>query len=186
MNLIIRDFRKNLSVVKKIQDVHTDSISQIKFYGNILLSGSDDGCINKYNLGAKEDDDLLEEVLNTEDAVKKFGFFEKTKFVYTLSYTHTLSIWDWTTNKKLISVDRENFKSDVFIDVHFSSSNAFLFTGQFSGEFDLYKLNDSLKGEKISNFKGHQGPVSSVWTNEKVILSGGEDGYLLLWETIKN
>lgn len=86
----------------------------------------------------------------------------------------------------LISVDRQNFKSDVFIDVHFSPTNAYLFTGQFSGEFELYKLNDSLKGEKVSSFKGHQGPVSCVWTNEKVILSGGEDGTLLLWEPIKN
>jgi WD40 repeat protein len=178
--IILGEIGKQLKIKKKLAEYHTDYICQVKFYGKFLLSGSDDGCVNMFDLTIDNDDDILIEVLNTEDGILKFGFL-KNKYLYVLTHTHTLTIYDWQNNKKLLSVDRTAFKADYFVDVNFSGNNALLFTGTFDGNVCAYKLDDKLQGECIAVLKGHEGHVKCAWTNGKCIITGGDEGKLILW-----
>lgn len=178
--IVIGDIRKSLAVAKRLGDYHSDIIRQVKFYGKHLLSGSDDECVNMFDLNQQDEDDILVEVLRTDDSVMKFGFFEN-KFLYVLSHTHTLGIFDWTTNKKLISVNRQDYKVDYFVDVHFSSSSAYLFSGSFNGDIQMWKMRNDLKGDQIATFKGHSGQVCCSWMNDQCIITGGDDGKIILW-----
>jgi hypothetical protein len=114
--------------MSRIKDMHIDIVRQLKStQQNILFSGSDDGCLNKYDLTLPADD-MLVEVLNVNNGIKKFNFVNEN-ILHIMSHTHTASIWDVSKSIELSSIDRTDLSWDYLIDATFSNGSWNFFGG---------------------------------------------------------
>eukprot|EP01080_Neovahlkampfia_damariscottae_P001603 gene1603-12728_t len=184
-DIIVGDLRKFTQPTHRIKDMHCDIVRQVNFIGNNLISASDDGCINQYDLSTTNEDDLLIDVLNIGNGIRKFGFCNDS-IVHVLTQTHSLSLWNIKNNKEIISIDRNQLSCDYLFYSDFSMNQINLYGGFESGDFFLISLNEELKQkDSIKFMNGHSDYVECAWTNSNVFLSGADDGKLILWKQTK-
>ena len=90
------DLRKN-QIVGSFNEVSQEDILSLQFSpsdASKIFSGGEDGIIIEFNLLAGNSDEAFESAINTEQPVAKFGFFDTSKFIYSISQISTLSIWN--------------------------------------------------------------------------------------------
>ena len=157
------------------EDFHTEDINQLAFHPmdpNTILTGSEDGLICVLTPSAEEQDEWLQNVINIENPVSRFGFFgPSAQFLWALSTVETLSLWNIDECERLSDFSQirdnltrsANMPIDYLIDAHYdaSSQRLFLAAGTNAGELVLSHINRT----EIQPFgKGHvqNKPVQST------------------------
>lgn len=89
------------SKMMEITAAHTDAITQLYFHpsnSHMLLSGGEDCMVCQWDLSVDDMEDALDLVLSVNQPVSKMGFFGPSgRFLYSLSASETLSLWDLET-----------------------------------------------------------------------------------------
>lgn len=148
------------------EDFHTEDINQLAFHPqdpNTILTGSEDGLICVIQPSAEDQDEWLQNVINIENPVSRFGFFgPSAQFLWALSTVETLSLWNIEECERLSDFAhiRDNLSRsanqtiDYLVDAHYdaASQRLFLAAGTNEGELVLSHINRT----EIQPFcKGH-------------------------------
>lgn len=153
--------RTTKKIVTTFEDTHALDVLQIKFnpsYPNALVSGSEEGNLNVFDLTSTIDEvESFVGALNLNTALAKFGYFENDHSkAWCLSGTETVHWWDWKgscdpqsqvgagvfaeslTAREALRIGHE--PSDYIIDCYFNPASQSLFTiaGDISGTMVVY------------------------------------------------
>ncbi|XP_078688689.1 WD repeat-containing protein 89-like isoform X1 [Branchiostoma floridae x Branchiostoma belcheri] len=96
-NLVLWDSRTG-QIVHTYPDSHSDDITQVKFHPYMphkMATGSTDGLISIFDVRQSDEDDAVENVLNTESSVSRIGWYgPNTDKLYCVTHVETLQLWD--------------------------------------------------------------------------------------------
>lgn len=152
--LYLWDLRSQQALASN-EDFHTEDINQIGFHPlrpATFFTASEDGLICELNTADPDQDEWLQNVLNTENPVSRFGFFgPKADYLWSLSCVETLSLWnidecervsDFANIRDHLSV-AANMPIDYLIDAHYDQQQqrVFLATGCNTGDLVLAHVN---------------------------------------------
>ncbi|XP_066290396.1 WD repeat-containing protein 89-like isoform X2 [Branchiostoma lanceolatum] len=96
-NVVFWDSRTG-QIMHTYPDSHSDDITQVNFHPSIphkLASGSTDGLISIFDVRQSDEDDAVENVLNTESSVSRIGWYgPNSDKLYCVTHVETLQLWD--------------------------------------------------------------------------------------------
>ena len=154
MNNFPKDFLKNFS------EIHTDSITQIKFHpqGNLIISGSDDCTIKIFDSKTKNNHSILKGSLNGISSLDLTN-----QHIISTSNEYITRLWN-ISKSKLVHTFHEHrniVRSSIFLN-----SQKF-----FSSSFDkMIKLWDIDYGKSIQTFQsGIDEPIFQVSKNSTML-----------------
>lgn len=137
------------------EEFHTEDINQIAFHPlnpTTFFTGAEDGLICEIKPEDPDQDEWLQNVINIENPLSRFGFFgPQAEYVWALSCVETLSLWhleecdrisDFSQIRDALSVSA-HMTIDYLIDAHYDqkSQRVFLATGCNDGELVLSHVN---------------------------------------------
>ncbi|CAG9762161.1 unnamed protein product [Ceutorhynchus assimilis] len=177
---------------------HTDDITQVKFNpddSNMLLSGSTDGLINTYNLAESNEDDALQQCLNTEELVEQLEWFwERQQWkISCITSSNNLQLWEVDGaepykrfNRDTIAGNIKKNANKVYVaKVHPASNSLIILTGSNGKEGKSFRSLQISNGNvnPALSFNENTQRVRASWYNEhtKLLLTGGEEGNLDIW-----
>eukprot|EP00002_Diphylleia_rotans_P004112 TRINITY_DN1296_c0_g1_i2.p1 TRINITY_DN1296_c0_g1~~TRINITY_DN1296_c0_g1_i2.p1 ORF type:complete len:343 (-),score=51.91 TRINITY_DN1296_c0_g1_i2:441-1469(-) len=192
-NLVSKDRRP----LRYYEDAHTDTVAQILFHpqdGNVFVSGSVDGLVSFYNVTIEDLDESLIQVINTENAVSKMGFFGPNReFLFATTNVETFSIWNAVQGDRILHLEtpREElgrvFGTEVnyIIGCHYSPSSdqLFILCGTVEGKMMIAQVSSNQFIPCQVAAGGHQDVVRSfAWDfTTSLLATGGEDSRLCIW-----
>jgi WD40 repeat protein len=171
--LFLWDLR-NQQLLAQNEDFHTEDINQIGFHPlnpSTFFTASEDGLICELNTQDPNQDEWLQNVLNTENPVSRFGFFgPQADYIWALSCVETLSLWnieqcervsDFANIRDGLSLSA-NMPIDYLIDAHYDQQQqrVFLATGCNTGDLVLAHVNRT----EIQPFSRARAPAASATT----------------------
>lgn len=137
------------------EEFHMEDINQIAFHpgdASMIYTAGEDGLICILKPEDPDQDEWLQNVINIENPVSRFGFFgPDAAYVWALSTVETMSLWhveecarisDFANVRHALSM-AANMTIDYLIDAHYeqSSQRLFLASGCNSGELILSHVN---------------------------------------------
>ncbi|XP_069494339.1 WD repeat-containing protein 89 isoform X2 [Ambystoma mexicanum] len=181
---------------------HNDDITQVCFHPsnpNLLVSGSTDGLVNVFDLNKQNEDDALIVTCNSDSSVSFVGWSGKAyNQIYCLTHDEGFYWWDLDQLDSqcpitLLNIQdsREKFNTGYgnleYLTGGFynpKSDMLFVLGGTHTGT--LHLLNGQTDGlHHWGTLQGgHSSTLRSFYWNheEQSLLTGGEDGQLLLWK----
>ena len=137
------------------EEFHTEDINQIAFHPfqtTTFFTGAEDGLICEIKPEDPDQDEWLQNVINIENPVSRFGFFgPKAEYIWALSCVETLSLWHIEECDRISDFAQirdhmtkaANMPIDYLIDAHYDqkSQRVFLATGCNTGELILSHVN---------------------------------------------
>jgi WD40 repeat protein len=201
------DLRMNSSGgIRKLgeySDIHTDMITQIKFHplrSTILTSAAEDGLICIYDTSVAAEEEAVMSILNTECPVRRYGFFgDNLEGLYSLSTVETASIWHFNSAQRISDFPniRETTGADYLVDCLYDPTSADrdalnLLVGKYDGlgyvvnvePNDLVPTSVRLTGGHIATIRCAKMFSRSTGGLSPLIITGGEDARLNVWESI--
>ncbi|ERL93726.1 WD repeat-containing protein 89 [Dendroctonus ponderosae] len=186
---------RNTALLGAYWESHTDDITQVKFHpndSNKLISGSTDKLINIYNLLESNEDDALQECLNTEALVEELQWFNVGKQwkISCVTSTNDLQLWETDGAEPYKCLSRV----DIASQIKKNPGNTYIAAIHplRNSLFALCGSNNSLRSLNISTHDLNSGfqclentqRVRSSWINEhtNLLLTGGEKGKLDVWK----
>ncbi|ELT89231.1 hypothetical protein CAPTEDRAFT_192356 [Capitella teleta] len=176
-------------------DSHSDTVSTIKFHetkATELLTGTEDGLVNLFDISESSEDEALLTTLNIETFVNRVGWCRPdSSQIFCLSDKLTLNVWEANDPyDDVISIDSEEVKNKVSDDVDYlidcfemeSSSKTFIAMGNNRGQIFIHSLEED-GYTKRHQLSGHANIVRALAWDEKSgnLWTGGEDSTLCLW-----
>jgi WD40 repeat protein len=160
--LFVWDLRTPGKAWVESEEFHTEDINALAFHPlddeqqtRTIFTGSEDGliCVLKPEPGS-EPDDWLDNVINIENPVRRFGFFgPRASWLWALSCVETLSLWNVDTCERVSDFTNirdaltrsANMAVDYLIDAHYDapSQRLFLASGTNDGQLVLSHVNKS-------------------------------------------
>lgn len=124
-NLLLFDIRK-VSPLAVYSDSHRDDVTQIQFHpskSNILASGSVDGLINVFNISECDEDEALENSLNTEKSIQTINWHPKGNmqidddddvgggdFLSCITHTNDFQLFDVDECEQIFQCERKKIR----------------------------------------------------------------------------
>ncbi|XP_031618501.1 WD repeat-containing protein 89 [Contarinia nasturtii] len=206
-NLLLFDVRK-VSSLAVYSDSHRDDLTQIHFHpskSNILASGSVDGLINVFNILESNEDDALENSLNTESSIQTINWHPKVimqiddevagDFISCITHTNDFQLFDVDEceqifeceRKKITKLIKRSSVSDCYlINCHTTAfGDIILLAGSnFNGGECLRSLTLHEKSFKPrNNFTDNKQIIRCSVFNPKdnTLITGGEGGIVTVW-----
>ncbi len=207
--IIFSDLRKPSAgtILGCYNQSHSDSITALKFHPNShdwLISGGEDGLVNVFDLRHTDEDDALQQSLNTESGgVNKVGWVWHLSFdasnancplVYGVTDDNRIKIWHAANGDELCRFENSSRREncEFAVDCFSSGSNVYLltcnsvgkpFVAEWSTEINKNRLTES-DFCSIGNAEDHNDIIHCLaWDSQRqLLLSGGEDGKLILHE----
>ncbi|KAK9480312.1 WD40-repeat-containing domain protein [Lipomyces japonicus] len=194
--VIVWDIRKPNTHLRAYLDSHSDDVTSVAFHSsirNLLLSGSTDGLVVKYDTTISDEDDAVMQVVNNGASIHSAGFLGDN--MYALSHMETFSIYRPTNKHDETEEEDINNQPILFGDIRepwdceyvVGVGKGYIAIGSNSSE----KLSlIALRGETVSVkerivLPGAHGEevARAVLVDERNarIFSGGEDGKLKVW-----
>lgn len=178
-----------------LPDGHTEDVTQLAFHPlnpAVLLSASDDGLVNVYNLEKEDAEEALEVVLNVEQPVARFGFYgPQGEMLYAITQVETLSLWHVERGERVASVDNVrgalsaaaggvtvDYVVDCFYDA--ATRSLFLAAGNWAGLLLVFLVRDDAL-VPVYRLDAHTAVVRDVAWHGSYLVSCGEDGLVCLW-----
>lgn len=177
-------------------EAHSEDITDIKFhpnYKNYLFSSSCDGLICGIDVNElPNQDDSIFCTLNCGNPISKFGFYgHHYSKLYAISDDEVLTTWSLDDNMDKISTfdglrqefSGESQRLEYLIDCSYDkkSDMLHLYGGDHSG--NLHKLDVGSKQIRFNSSiaQAHSGTVRCVCPRKSEIITGSEDGSIVLW-----
>ncbi|XP_073426973.1 WD repeat-containing protein 89 [Dendrobates tinctorius] len=203
--LVFWDGRYSLNTKSKeplgaYSESHNDDITQVRFHPtnpSLVATGSTDGLVNVFDIGADNEGDALTSTCNSDSSVNIVGWAGRDyKQVYCLTHNEGFLWWDLSqvdTEEPITLCKVEDVRENVggcHINYliggfyHESWNALFLLGGSHNGDISL--LNCVLG--RVAHLKtltgGHTDIVRSVYWcgGDDSLITGGEDAQLLLWK----
>lgn len=164
------------------------------FLNNKIITGGKDGTLGIYNLEGCVIN-LLNLIQSHKSEISKIDFDLRKNILVSSSYDKNLNIYDLNTFE--IKSKYLHCVSILCFSIHPNENVIVLGGGQDKmsvasskedGEFNIICIN-SLNSEKLFQFDSkHFGPINTIAfnLNSYGIISGGEDGYIHIWNYEKN
>mgnify|MGYP006077539455 CR=1 FL=1 len=176
-------------------DVHTDTISQVKFHPERsmeLVTGSEDGLICIFNTQVPEGEGAIVSILNTECPVRRVGYFgQNFDGLYCLSTIESVSVWHSTSAQRIAHFPeiRTDLDLDYLVDCNYDPSTDSLqvIGGDNNGIGHLISINP-FEVKKLSSFdNGHHSTIRCAigMGNATQFITGGEDGRVCIWNGVE-
>ncbi len=178
-------------------DCHSDAVTEMDFQKankDLLLTGSEDGLLCVADIGAPSDsDEVLLTAMNTGCSIRHMGYCSTPPRdeVYCCSGIETLSFWSDATGTQIADLGRvKDVNPDMdFAIGGFNSSigrGSFCFIlGNYEGRIALATATPQGRlVPKVVFLNGHVELTRtySVDTSLGIIVTGGEDGRIYLWD----
>jgi WD repeat-containing protein 89 len=190
---------KKSNKLGEYSDVHTDTVTQLKFStanAHILASGAEDGLIGLYNTSTADGDDAVSSILNTECPVRRIGYFgNNDEAMYCLSTTETASFWHCSTAQRVGDFPdiRAQLEADYLVDCMYDGTGDTLtvLAGSYGGSAKIAVVEPTalrVIGQLTS--EGHRATIrcSKNYTSNSLgmmrIVTGGEDSRLCSWNVL--
>ncbi|KAK5980613.1 WD40 repeat domain containing protein [Trichostrongylus colubriformis] len=180
------DLRKCTDPVLTIKESHSDSINTMAFMrdGQHLISGGSDGLLNIFNTSCSKEDEALQSTCSVGSSINRVGCLSK-RLIYAC------------TDDNKCSVFVPNAPDDVdYLFMRNGTEGRFLVDALKGGvderpvalvecdpEGTLYVRTVSKDGkhsEVVMEWKGHTDIVRSAAFNNRVLVTGGEDGKIVV------
>lgn len=207
------DLRKAGEILGSYVNSHTDAVTQVKFNNsNLLLSGSEDGLMYLFDTKQPTEELATQSIMNVSTSIRKIGFCQQqsstTPFVYCLTGSETMSIWDTNTTSCQHHFDHWNLRQNLTNEMHscVSSMPSSTTTTQISNETIDYLIDaywdDSThelqlaagtnngdvalftcteNSTQLMNHGGQAANASSLCWKTNHVLHGGHKGVVRAW-----
>lgn len=179
----LRNYGRSLGVYS---DCHTDLVTKVQFHPtnpSYLLSGSEDGLICCFNTAVPPQHNAVVSIMNTECAVRDFGFFgsnENYEGIYAISTVETLSLWHYPSAQRLSSYPniRTGLGVDYLVNCWSESSQGaadrlYLLSGTHSGVGFVHEITPSSIENRGS--LDSQVPTSSIESSDQQSVNAGHN-----------
>jgi WD40 repeat protein len=160
---------------------HTDLINTITFNlaGTLLASGSADGTVK---LWSTINGELITTLVGHQATVWTVAFSPNGRSLASGGNDGTLRLWDTQTGQLKSGLSNDKIP---IANLAYQSKGDFLASARYDGTIEIWQTADTNRPPLI--LKGHQGTVGSVafspdLTNSALLLSGGNDGTIRLWD----
>ncbi|XP_066137441.1 WD repeat-containing protein 89 isoform X2 [Euwallacea fornicatus] len=195
---------RNVKLLGGYWQSHTDDISQVQFHptdSNKLMSGSTDGLINVYDLSEQNEDDALQECLNTEAFVDSLLWFEEENKwrISCITTENVLQLWDLDGAKPYKSITRKQIaeriqkpytsQEDTYIvKCHTISGFLLVLCSYWKNASESVPLRSLIiSNDKVLPswaFMGNKQRIRASHANEhtNLFITGGEKGQLDVWK----
>jgi len=169
-------------VVPDIKALYVNTRSEINSVaispdGKIIASGSNDGAVRLWDMGARKP---IATFQGHTDIVNSVAFSPDGKTIASGSNDKTVRLWDMATG---IEIKRLQGHTDIVNSVAFSPDGKTIASGSNDGAVRLW---DMASGKSISTLPGHTGPIQSVAfstvKDSKTLASGSRDGTIRIWD----
>jgi hypothetical protein len=154
-NVFLWDIRQPRAPARVLEDFHTEDIVVIRFAPdnpNVLLSGSQDCLVNKYELNELDDDEVLAMTISVDEPVSKMNFFgPQSEYLAVISSIENLSLWTCSQGMRLshfqntrgLLSEAVRGSVDYLIATHYDTATQRLFlgAGSTSGDFLVAEVN---------------------------------------------
>ncbi|KAK3723191.1 hypothetical protein LTR37_001914 [Vermiconidia calcicola] len=192
VSVLLYDTRNPSAPIRDYPESHTDTITQLAFHPsqpNILLSGSTDGLVSLFDANIQEEEDALQQVLNSRAAVHCSGFLSPTEayIVTTDEHFSIHSIGDAETadNPTVLDIGDVRGKLQCLI----ASQQPVMVCGHNVNQtLSIVQLDQSRSwsfGSAIDLPGAHGEEVVRdvmVLEQERKAISCGEDGHVKVWD----
>lgn len=195
----LRNSGKKSIKLGEYSDVHTDTITQLRFSSfnqNMLASCAEDGLIGLYDTSAADGDEAVISILNTECPVRRIGYFGKDdEALFSLSTTETASFWHCATAQRVgdFPAIRTQLEADYLVDCMYDKNSDVLtiMSGNYDGSAKISVVEPTtLRVIGTLPAGGHSATVRcaknyfSNVNNGMRIITGGEDSRLCCWNVL--
>lgn len=197
----LRNSGKKSHKLGEYSDVHTDTITQLRFSSvnpNMLASGAEDGLIGLYNTSVADGDEAIISILNTECPVRRIGYFGKDdEALFSLSTTETASFWHCATAQRVGDFQniRTHLQADYLVDCMYDNNSDVLtiMSGDYDGGAKISVVEPTtLRVIGTLPSGGHSATIrctknySSKTHSGMRIITGGEDSRLCSWNILSD
>ncbi|KAK3710469.1 hypothetical protein LTR37_010312 [Vermiconidia calcicola] len=197
VSVLLYDTRNPSAPIRDYAESHTDSITQLAFHPsqpNILLSGSTDGLVSLFDANIQEEEDALQQVLNSRAAVHCSGFLSPTEvyIVTTDEHFSIHSISDTATadNPAVLDIGdvREKLQCMYVVDLLAGQQPVISCGHNVNRTLSIVQLDQSRSwsfGSTIDLPGAHGEEVVRdvmVLEQERKAIGCGEDGHVKVWD----
>ncbi|XP_049849892.1 WD repeat-containing protein 89 homolog [Schistocerca gregaria] len=179
------------------KDFHKEEVTQLEVSPaepSTLYSGGYDGLFLMSDLNERNEDDALINVINLNTSIQRMGIFGlNNEFVYVLSPTEQLQIWNVESNTLVVDYGFEfrdtlsslcNEQIDYMIgcDYNVMEDELLLFAGSFSGQVFIFRIQGDLV-TYLGKWQEHEAVVRDVYCSldRRFAVSVGEDSKIVFW-----
>lgn len=185
--------RRQASLMGSYSESHCDDITQVKFHPSkfdLLLTGSTDGLVCKFDVSEPSEDDAIQLSLNPDSAVARIGWCgAESENIYCITHTDTFHLWEGEEGDLLKEICdiKDKLKDadsiDYLVDCVSSQNKYHLLAGKHSGEVKLIDVSGEDCKVILSLTGGHSATVRcQLWDPQtSTLVTGGEDSFLCLW-----
>ncbi|XP_066245742.1 WD repeat-containing protein 89 [Euwallacea similis] len=194
---------RNVELLGGYWQSHTDDISQVQFHptdSNKLMSGSTDGLINVYDLSEQNEDDALQECLNTEAFVDNLLWFEEENKwrISCITTQSVLQLWDLDGAEPYKRITRReiaeriqkpytSYEDTYIVKCHNIRGLLLVLCSYWNASESGLLRSLIIFNDKILpswEFMGNRQRVRASYANEhtNLFITGGEKGQLDFWK----
>ena len=177
-NVMLYDIRRN-QYIHEYLDIHSQSVSKLKMLDSQLISAGEDGIINI--LEFNHEDPLL--TINTgSDGIRSVNVIDK--HIYSYTSTECMHIHDMQGSVVMDACTL--FRDSPMVEDHGSvgyiidNTNDMVLCGSSSGNILLLDMHANIK---YGFSKHHTEVVRCGVVKEGYVITGAEDGQVILWKT---
>ena len=188
-------------------DSHTEEVTKVRFQHvvgsqgyettSLLVSAAEDGLACIHDTSQPSEESALKSVLNIQSPLRDVGFFGPTlEGIYCLTGSETMSVWHHDTAQRIAEFgDIRNMLSSTsgieinyLVGCHWDGSTLNLIAGNTQGECAMFQVDANSMSVKRVLSGGHKACIRTfaLSSNEKSIITGGEDSRLCEWNLFNN
>ncbi|SPQ96403.1 unnamed protein product (mitochondrion) [Plasmodiophora brassicae] len=192
-DIVLWDLRNNANQLGVLDEFHTDEVRDLRFHPvqrSMLISGSVDCLVNKFDLNAATLDDALVSVFNVGQPVRSFGTFGPNhEYLHSVSEIETLALCDLAQGDLLGTFPNacESLSKDLstryLVDCTFDpvSQQLCLVSGNYYGDCMGSIVAPQSLTPAFLMTGGHDQGVRSLCSIGGRIVTGGEDSRIVCW-----